>query len=472
MKRGPIRLLQPIQYREDPEAPATAPEPEDGAIRHDDEGGVFVYDKAKQEWVPKPPSTDETEWRTIPGYDQDRDALVRYTELRYEGNRSVSGTALKYGDEAVIFGEKERFEPGAFGDLSKADVVLNLQHTRFMPIARTGGGGMTVSDDGGEVYIRAELPDTQPANDTLTLVRARVLRGLSIEFRPKDWRYDGKEGDRTLVIEKAELRGVAVVDRPAYGQSLLDPRAEAQEILSDMTPEEVRRMIEDALKQRADDGGQTLDVDALVTRIVDATTKSREAESDAVKAQIEAAFKERDEAREAKEKADTERAEAEAKAEAERKEAEDKAAQERADFEAEAERRAEYRHQFRELYAEGFDTAGKSSRELLVAAVGSEVSDADKESRSEDWLELKAQGILESKQEAERSAPAGGGNGGLNTKTALPTTASAGTGEWVDYKASVNQSNPSWSGSTQRFRLFSERSAENAKKNVTVGGGE
>ena len=466
MKRGPIRLL----HREVPEGTTT--EPEDGATRHDGEGGVFVYDKAKQEWVPKPPSQESEEWRTMPGYDQDRDALVRYTELRYEGNRTVSGTALKYGDIAVIWGEKERFEPGAFGDLSKADVVLNLQHTRFMPIARTGGGGMTVSDDGGEVAIRADLPDTQPANDTLTLMRARVLRGLSIEFRPKDWRYEGKEGDRTLVIEKAELRGVAVVDRPAYGQSLLDPRAEAQEILSDMTPEEVRRMIEDALKQRADDGGQTLDVDALVTRIVDATTKSREAEDADVKTQIEAAFKERDEAREAKEKADTEKREAEAKAETERKEAEDKAKTERADFEAEAERRAEYRHQFKELYAEGYDTAGKSARELLVAAVGTEVSDTDKEKRSEDWLELKAQGILESKQEAERSAPGTGGGtaGGLNTETALPTSDGS---EWqlTDYR---DKPNPSWSGANRRFNFLAGRSAENAKVHTgtSVGGSE
>ena len=45
----------------------------------------------------------------------------RYFELRYDpamGERIIQGTALRYGDTATFpWGDKERFEPGAFGDL-------------------------------------------------------------------------------------------------------------------------------------------------------------------------------------------------------------------------------------------------------------------------------------------------------------------------------------------------------------------
>ena len=37
---------------------------------------------------------------------------TRYVELRYDGENSVSGTLLRYGDVAVFpWGDKERFEP-------------------------------------------------------------------------------------------------------------------------------------------------------------------------------------------------------------------------------------------------------------------------------------------------------------------------------------------------------------------------
>ena len=327
----------------------------------------------------------------------------RYVELRYDGERTISGTALRYGDVAIIFGEKERFESGAFGDVSKADVIMNLQHVRSIPIARSGGGGLVVSDDGQEVAIKAELPETTGANDALELIKKRVLRGLSVEFRPNEWRYEGPQDDRTFIIEKAVLRGVGVVDRPAYPASRVDPRAKAQED-HDLNEEQVRKLIEEALKARSDDG-TPLDVDALVRTVTEAAKQDREAIDTDVQAKIDAAMKERDEARAAEEKAATEQREAEEAAEQARTEAEAKAAKDREEFEAEAESRADIRSTFGDLFPEDFEARGKSSRELLVAAVGDEVADADKTNRSEDWLELKAEGILERKRAAATTAP-------------------------------------------------------------------
>ncbi|MDE0331473.1 MAG: HK97 family phage prohead protease [Nitrospinae bacterium] len=141
----------------------------------------------------------------------------RYCELRTEG-RTFEGEALVYGDEAVFSWGRERIEPGAFAPVG--DVILNRQHDRKTPLARTGGGGLELNDTPEALRIHASLPETEAANDTLTLVRAKILRGLSIEFHATAERGEGD----LRIIEKARLVGVAVVDEPQYPQSLVQAR--------------------------------------------------------------------------------------------------------------------------------------------------------------------------------------------------------------------------------------------------------
>ena len=138
----------------------------------------------------------------------------RFVELRHEG-RTLSGVAVHYGSEARILDFRERFVPGAFGDLSGADVLLNVQHQRTRPIARTGAGGLELRDSADRLEIEATLPSTRDADDVLALVEARVLRGLSLEFRASKETWSGS----LRTIESARLYGVAVVDKPAYGSS-------------------------------------------------------------------------------------------------------------------------------------------------------------------------------------------------------------------------------------------------------------
>ena len=149
----------------------------------------------------------------------------RRFELRYsDDGREVTGTAIKYGDVATLPWGRERFEPGAFGDLGGADVILNVQHDRQNPLCRTDGGGLFLSDDGGELSIKADLPETTAGNDTLTQVRGRVLRGLSIEFIPTKHRFEGD----VQVIEAAVLDSISIVDRPAYPESTIQARMQAR----------------------------------------------------------------------------------------------------------------------------------------------------------------------------------------------------------------------------------------------------
>ena len=136
-------------------------------------------------------------------------------EFRLEG-RSLSGIALRYGDEArLAWGVTERIEAGAFGDISSADVILNEMHNRDRPLARTGGGGLTLIDDSQSLRIRAELPATAAANDVLALIRGKVYRGLSVEFIAER----ESQTDDLRIIQSAKLLGVAVVDRGAYPAS-------------------------------------------------------------------------------------------------------------------------------------------------------------------------------------------------------------------------------------------------------------
>ena len=63
--------------------------------------------------------------------------------------------------------------------------------------------------------VRAELGRAEHE-----LVRRGALRGFSIEFRAKNQRYEGG----TRIIESAELTGIALVDAPAYPESLAEAR--------------------------------------------------------------------------------------------------------------------------------------------------------------------------------------------------------------------------------------------------------
>ena len=69
--------------------------------------------------------------------------------------------------------------------------------------------------------MRAVLPATREANDTLSLVRAKVLRGLSVEFLSNREKMVG--GVR--VIDRATVYGVGVVDRAQYDNTTLTVRA-------------------------------------------------------------------------------------------------------------------------------------------------------------------------------------------------------------------------------------------------------
>ena len=328
----------------------------------------------------------------------------RFIEFRYDGDRTISGVAMRYGDVAELpWGDKERFEPGAFGAVGSSDVILNFQHDRRRPLARTGGGGLTMDDSSVELRLTAKLPKTGEANDAIELVKENVIRGFSVEFLPESWNME----EDVMVITKAELKGIGLVDRPAYSGSRINPRSENP----DMNEEQIQKLIEAALAKRAEDS-DPIDAAALAGSISEGVTTSvTEQVKSQVGEQLEASIKERDEAAEAQKRAEDEKAELESKA-----------TEDRAQIEADAEKRAELIASVRsaELLPKDFDPKGKTVKEILVVAAGDEVKEA--EGRSEDYLEAKIEGIIERRAAAS--------NGGLpaprNTKIPTGDTKLAG----------------------------------------------
>ena len=148
----------------------------------------------------------------------------RFCELRAEG-RILSGVGITYGDIAVLPFGRERFQAGAFPGVATSDVILNASHDRGRPLARTLGGGLVITDTAKALSIRAELPATRESDDTITLVTAGILRGLSLEFIARSERREGN----VRIVERATLTGLGIVDKPAYPSSLVSAREEVRQ---------------------------------------------------------------------------------------------------------------------------------------------------------------------------------------------------------------------------------------------------
>ena len=298
-----------------------------------------------------------------------------YCELRQEGERTISGVALRYGDICELpWGEKEKFSRGAFGDVENADVILNWQHNRGAPLARTGGGGLKIFNSSSELRLEATIPDTTQGNDVMTMVRNKVLRGLSIEFSPERSKIV-REGD-TTTINSAILRGVAIVDRPGYPQSVIDQRR------AEMDKKELHEMaqkaVDSALAKAREENTSIVTYrmeQEQINEIVDAVTDLVKRDTD--DGDVETTEEGNED--------DVVRSEEDIVAEANRK----------------AEQRAEYYTKFRVLLPEEYELEGKSTEDILREAVGDEVE--DKEERSDDYLLAYAENVLNRRESAYQS---------------------------------------------------------------------
>ena len=149
------------------------------------------------------------------------DTEFRFVEFRDAGEGRIEGTVVRYGSFAELGGGlRERFAPGS---ILHSDVIANIQHERSKPVARTGAG-LTLADSPAELRASIAMPDTAYGREARELVKAGILRGLSMEFLTRQESWEGSE--RTIL--SADLVGIGIVDRPAYPDSVIAERALAR----------------------------------------------------------------------------------------------------------------------------------------------------------------------------------------------------------------------------------------------------
>ncbi len=119
------------------------------------------------------------------------------------GPGTISGLLLPYETEARD--RRERFQKNAAR--WEGSIPLNRMHNRKEIVARAE---LSQTDEG--VRLTAKLPDTQRARDLAVEVRAKIHRGLSVEF--KSIKEKSEKGIRIIV--DAVIGGAAVVSDGAY----------------------------------------------------------------------------------------------------------------------------------------------------------------------------------------------------------------------------------------------------------------
>ena len=149
----------------------------------------------------------------------------RFSELRQEG-RTLSGVLLRYGDVAALPWGRERFEPGAFGDVTGADVILNTAHERARPLARTGGGGLgAYRHPRSAQHPRHAAYHARRKRHHSAYPWRRSARPEPGIFQPLPSAWKA----RSELSSGPSCAGLAVVDRPAYPDSLVQARAELRQ---------------------------------------------------------------------------------------------------------------------------------------------------------------------------------------------------------------------------------------------------
>ena len=144
------------------------------------------------------------------------DMEYRFHEFRADDG-GIDAVVLRYGDRATIGSFTEEFRAGVFGDLG--DVIANIQHQRAKPVARTGAG-LELQDSAEMLKANLRLPDTAFGREARELIDAKILRGVSVEFRALEDEWQGNH----RIVKRASLYGIALVDRPAYSDSQIAER--------------------------------------------------------------------------------------------------------------------------------------------------------------------------------------------------------------------------------------------------------
>ena len=241
-------------------------------------------------------------------------------DVNGQPSRTVVGHPIVYGvrsvnltpwsDTRVVF---EILEPGCITQdvFDRSDVIYNNNHSTRIEdmIGRCYKGKGTLSIKPGErnVEISCDYPNTTVGNDTLEQIRLGNVFGMSFAFRD-DWEdtengvsyertnetIDGKEVWLRHVKRIVELYDVANVTHPAYEQTDVATREQADAINDAIEAQLKRECGDDEAKKKAEE-------EEAAKRAAEEEAKKKAEEEEAAKREAEAKAKEEQEARELEE---------------------------------------------------------------------------------------------------------------------------------------------------------------------------
>jgi HK97 family phage prohead protease len=150
------------------------------------------------------------------------------------GTRVLVGRAVPYDELSVpIFGFREKFDPGAFGDRVKPggdDVRCLAHHDSRDVLGRVSAGTLRLDDRSDGLYFECDLPDTTYGRDIDASITRGDIDGMSFGFRAIDDKWEENE-DGVLIrtVKEASLAEVSPVTWPAYPTSVVESESRAFE---------------------------------------------------------------------------------------------------------------------------------------------------------------------------------------------------------------------------------------------------
>ena len=143
--------------------------------------------------------------------------------------RTITGQIVQFDTPANASTGKVLFKAGS---LVPASVKLNLEHDSARPIGKSIG--MELSPDGKSINATFKISKTNAGSDAIQEAMDGLRDGFSVEANVSD---HGFNEDGTMVVNSAELVGVALTHKPAFDQARVSHVAATTEE-TPVTPDE------------------------------------------------------------------------------------------------------------------------------------------------------------------------------------------------------------------------------------------
>lgn len=153
-------------------------------------------------------------------------------ELRAKGSGKISGHAAVFNQLSEdLGGFREKIAPGAFTDTIKNSDIRGLwNHDSNFVLGRNKAGTLRLEEDNTGLATEYDFPDTGYARDLLKLIERGDVSQQSFGFMvmPDGSTWQMQDGGLVRTLTKVELFDVSPVTFPAYPQTDLNARAQAE----------------------------------------------------------------------------------------------------------------------------------------------------------------------------------------------------------------------------------------------------